>query len=263
MERGHLVTNERRRRRLRAALVVACVVTVAALAMRRMQAPADGGVRDATGVRRLYDRVAPLYDLLTAPYRWVGAGRVGSNAIQTLGLGPGDTVVDLGTGTGRNLLELSKAVGPTGKVLGVDISPGMLERAAKRVRHNRSHNVTLIEADIATYQPPADTAAVIATYAMEMLPNYDDVIARLAATLPAGARIALTGMREPARWPEWLIRIGSAANRPFGVNPAYRTQRPWQSIEHHLDDTTYTEAFAGAVYTAVGAIPNSDDAGSG
>jgi demethylmenaquinone methyltransferase/2-methoxy-6-polyprenyl-1,4-benzoquinol methylase len=93
-----------------------------------------------------------------------------------------------------------------------------------------------------------------------MLADYDNVIARLAATLPSGARIVLSGMREPDGWPEWLIRIGSVLNRPFGVNPAYRAHRPWESIDRHLTDTTYTEAFAGAVYTATGSTPHPEPA---
>lgn len=236
-------------------LLVGAIATVTAIrCVKRRPRPSD--VRDAAGVRRLYDRVAPFYDLLTAPYRWIGAGRVTNAAIRLLGLNQGDTVVDLGTGSGRNLPALSMAVGPVGRVIGIDISPEMLKHAAERVERNQCRNVTLIEADMATYQPPAETAAVLATYSMEMLPNYDGVIARLTDTLRDGARVVLTGMREPARWPEWLIRIGSALNRPFGVNPAYRSQRPWESVESHLDNTTYTEAFAGAVYTASGTIPH-------
>lgn len=236
-------------------LLVGAVAAVTAIrSMKRRPNPSD--VRDLAAVTRLYDRVAPLYDLLTTPYLWIGAGRVTDEAIRRLELNQGDTVVDLGTGTGRNLIGLSKAVGPVGRVIGIDISPEMLEHAAERVERSQCRNITLIEADIAAYQPPAETAAVLATYSMEMLPNYGGVIARLTDTLPGGARIVLAGMREPARWPEWLIRIGSALNRPFGVNPAYRSHRPWESVEDHLDNTTYTEEFAGAVYTASGTIPH-------
>ena len=237
-------------------LTVVVVAVAGAAVLRRYRSTVSSrpspGVLDAAGVRRLYDRVAPFYDLLTAPYHWTGAGRIADEAIRQLRLQPRDTVVDLGTGTGRNLPALSKAVGPKGRVVGVDLSPEMLQRAAARIADHRLSNVDLVEGDIATYQLLPGTTAVIATYAIEMLPDYDDVIAHLVNQMPDEGRVALVGLRDPDKWPEWLIRIGSAINRPFGVSKDYRSHRPWEPIERHTTDITYTEAFAGAVYLAAG-----------
>jgi ubiquinone/menaquinone biosynthesis C-methylase UbiE len=212
----------------------------------------DSAILDATGVRRLYDRVAPFYDLATKPYGWVGADRLVNHAVAELRLRPGDTVVDLGTGTGRNLAALAALVGPTGRVIGVDVSPGMLQRARRKTTKACLGQVELVETDMAGYEPPVDAGAVLSTYAIEMLPDYDEVIARLAMTIRPGGRIAVTGLRDPARWPEWAIRLGSALNRMFGVADAYRSHHPWEAIEAHTSDTIYEEAMAGAVYLAAG-----------
>lgn len=245
-------------------LVVSVAAVAGAALLRGCRATVSSrpsaGVLDAAGVRQLYDRVAPFYDLLTAHYRWSGADRIADEAIRQLHLRPGDTVVELGTGTGRNLGALSSAVGPGGHVVGVDLSPEMLQRAATRIADHRLANVELVESDIASYQPPPEATAVIATYAIEMLPNYDDVIARFVNQMPNEGRIALVGLRDPDKWPEWLIRIGSAINRPFGVSKDYRSHRPWEAIQHHTTDTTYTEAFAGAVYLAAGTTHKPDPA---
>ncbi len=210
------------------------------------------GVLDAGGVRRLYDRVAPFYDVASKPYDWVGARRLVNRAIIELRLTPGATVVDLGTGTGRNLAALADAVGPTGRVIGVDVSPEMLRRAGDKIDKHGLDNVELVEADMATYQPPADTAAVLSSYAIEMLPTYDDLISRLSNLMTPGGRIAVTGLRDPERWPEWVIRLGSFVNRPFGVAEDYRSHRPWEAIEAHTTDTIHEETLAGAVYLAAG-----------
>lgn len=215
----------------------------------------SGAVLDAGEVRSLYDRMAPFYDVASKPYGWFGARRLAERAIDELRLEPGDTVVELGTGTGRNLEALSAAVGPDGNVIGVDLSPGMLEVAQGKVDDAGLVNVELVEADMTTYELPADTRAVLSTYAMEMLPDYEEVIGSLAGQLLSGGRIVLNGLRHPDRWPEWVTRTGSALSRPFGVSDAYQQHRPWEAIERHMDGVVYDEAMAGAAYLAAGTVP--------
>lgn len=241
--------------RPRKAIPLVLVVGVAAVVLRRStRSNAEDGVLDSSGVRRLYDRIAPIYDLAASPYNLIGTRRLSERAIDELELESGDTVVDLGTGTGWNLPRLAAAVGKHGKVIGVDISTGMLERARQRIDDLAIEQVELIQADIADYQPPPDTAAIISTFAMEMRPDYADIIDRLTARLPSGSRIATTGLRNPARWPDWLIRFGTHVVKVFGVSDAYRDHRPWEAIETHTTDTLYVESHAGVIYLASGRI---------
>lgn len=213
-------------------------------------------VLDASGVQRLYDRVAPVYDVVAAPYGWFGAGRLVSRAIAELRLGSGDTVVDLGTGTGRNLLALAEMVGPGGRVIGVDVSPKMLARARAKLEQGGLANVALVEVDMATFVPPAGTAAVLSTFAMEMAPDYEAIIGRLARQISPAGRIAVCGLRHPERWPEWVVRLGSAVNRPFGVSEAYRSHRPWEAVQAYTIDAIYDEALGGAAYLCAGTTPS-------
>ena len=108
---------------------------------------------------------------------------------------------------------------------------------------------------MATYELPADTVAVLSTYAMEMLPNYEEVVGSLARQVRPGGRIVLNGLRHPDRWPEWVTRVGSAMSRPFGVSDAYQQHRPWEAIARRMDDVVYDEAMAGATYLAAGTVP--------
>ena len=216
-------------------------------------ATTSAGVLDSEGAKRLYNRIAPLYDLAAAPFRLLRGRRLAEQAIDELHLRPGDTVVDLGTGTGWNLTRLAQRVGPTGRVIGVDISPGMLDQARNNI--GDLENVQLVEADIATYQPPPDTTAVISTFAIEMRPDYDAIIKRLATTIRPGGRIAVTGLRHADHWPAWLSDTGSRFMRFFGVNDSYRSHRPWQAIENHTEDAIYAESHAGVVYLAAGNSP--------
>ncbi|AXV04925.1 Methyltransferase type 11 [Euzebya pacifica] len=215
----------------------------------------DSRFRTGPQVAGLYDRLAPLYDRLAAPYDWIGGRRLQRDLIDALDLRAGDTVVDLGTGSGWNLVSLARAVGPTGRVVGYDISAGMLERAHERVREEGLANVELRRSDSREVDVPSDTAAVISAFSMEMVPDHDDVIARLVDQLHPGTRIGLVGLREPSGWPEWLIRLVTSINAPFGVGPEYREVQPWTSIQGHLVGVDYREAMAGTVYSAIGRVP--------
>ena len=102
-------------------------------------------------VKRNYDRLAGSYDFWD---RWVSGPFAGMHAlrvqtVERLALEPGDSVLDIGCGTGLNLPLLVDAVGPTGRVVGLDYADGMLDQARRRVRENGWENVELVQGDAA------------------------------------------------------------------------------------------------------------------
>lgn len=211
-------------------------------------------ILDADEVRSLYDRIAPGYDLASAVPTLLGRMRLGPRAIDLLDLRPGDTAVDLGCGTGVNLEGLAHAVGPTGRVIGVDLSAGMLTQARRRrVVRDASTRIDLVQADLREHTLPVDTRGVLSTFAMEMVPEYDEVIAHLCELLAdTGGRLAISGLRRPPGWPEWEVRLGIALTRPFGVTRAYEHLRPWEALRRHADEIAFETTLYGAIYLAVG-----------
>lgn len=138
----------------------------------------------ASSVRALYDRWASVYDwnpvlALVRPAR--------KRAVGAMGLEPGDTVVDMGTGTGANLPILRDAVGPDGRVIGLDVSPGMLDRARERVDRAGWENVTLVRGDIR--DPPLDgpVDGVLSTFVVVMYADPGQLIETWASYLDGGA----------------------------------------------------------------------------
>lgn len=204
------------------------------------------------GVRKLYRRTAVFYDPAVRLYGLAGAGRPRRQAIEALRLRPGDTVIDLGCGTGLNLPFLHEAVGPGGRIIGVDLTDAMLERARRRIDKAGWRNVELVEADLAEYTFPPDLQGALATFALEMVPEYDAVIRRVAEALPPGRCLALYGLKEPERWPRWLVRLGSWLNRPFGVSRDYTALKPWESVQRHMREVEHREFYGGAAYLSVG-----------
>lgn len=78
-----------------------------------------------------------------------------------------------------------------------------------------------------------------------MIPQHDTVIASLVEQLPSGGRLAVTGLRDPERWPEWLLRLGTWLNRPFSVSNSYWHHRPGESVGAHTSDTIDTDILGG------------------
>lgn len=204
------------------------------------------------GVRDLYRRTASFYDVALGLARPLGAARWRRETIRSLHLRSGDTVVDLCCGTGANFRGLRDAVGPTGRVVGVDLTEAMLDRARARIGRAGWANVTTVQADALDYLLPQPTDAVISTYGLEMVPEYDAVIERIAAALPPSGRLALLGLKHPERWPNWLIELGIALNRPFGVDRSYQDHRPWLSVRTHMSEAEHREFLFGAVYRSTG-----------
>ncbi|MGE0160838.1 MAG: class I SAM-dependent methyltransferase [Gemmatimonadales bacterium] len=203
-------------------------------------------------MRALYGRLAPFYDAAVLPFRALGLDRHRRLAVRSLALRPGDVVLDLGCGTGLNFPALHEAVGSRGRIIGVDLTAEMLDKARERAERAGFENVELIQADLATQEMPAGMAGALATYVLEAVPGYDSVVRAIAAALPAGGRLASYGLKRPDRWPEALIVLGRWLMRPFGVDRAYESFKPWLSIERHLTLVEHRELLLGAAYLAVG-----------
>ena len=80
----------------------------------------------------LRERVVAVFDRAAATYDAVGVkmfGPIAERLVAELDLRPGERVLDVGCGRGAVLLRAARRVGPTGAVIGVDLAPGMVERA--------------------------------------------------------------------------------------------------------------------------------------
>ena len=75
-------------------------------------------------------------------------GEPGLWAMDRLRMAPGQSVVDLGCGSGRTTLELSRRVGPMGRAVGVDITPELLANARSLVAAGGPGNLEFVQADI-------------------------------------------------------------------------------------------------------------------
>lgn len=198
-----------------------------------------------------YDVTSRLYPAPGYPQR---AQRL--RAVQALGLRAGGTVIDLACGTGLNFQLLQQAVGPGGRVIGVDLTDAMLARAQGRVKANGWGNVSLVQADAAGFDFPAEVDAILSTYALTQVPECAEVIAHGAAALSAGGRWAVLDLKVPSGTPQWLAQLGTATVRPFAAIDQWLMRRPWEAIrtamQAELADFAWTELFFGTAFLAAG-----------
>nr|WP_158205282.1 methyltransferase domain-containing protein [Halomarina oriensis] len=144
-----------------------------------------------------------MYDAIaTAP----GVTRWRASAGDALDLGPGDTVVEMGCGTGANLPHLRERVGPEGRVVGLDLTRPLLVRARERVERHGWENVAVVQAD-ATAPPVARTDAILGSFVVGLLPDPAAAVADWCSL--TDGRIALLD--------------GTSSSHPFGAfaNPLF------------------------------------------
>ena len=143
---------------------------------------------DVGATQAFYGRWARFYDwLATAP----GVRSWRARAADALDLETGDTVVEMGCGTGANFPNLRERVGPEGRVVGVDLTRGMLRRARERVDRAGWANVDLVRAD--ARRPPVEgpVDAVLATFVVGMFADPRPAVRSWVDLLAPGGRIAL------------------------------------------------------------------------
>jgi SAM-dependent methyltransferase len=106
--------------------------------------------------------------------------------------GLGDVVVDVGSGPGFDVCALSKTVGGRGMVIGVDLSPKMIQSAAQRARASQLGNVEFSMAD-AERIPLASGSAdmVVSNCVISLLPNKRQALREVARLLKPGGRAVL------------------------------------------------------------------------
>jgi ubiquinone/menaquinone biosynthesis C-methylase UbiE len=198
-----------------------------------------------------YDVTSRLYPVPGYPHR---AQRL--RAVRALGLRTGDSVVDMACGTGLNFSLIEDVIGPSGRIVGVDLTDAMLAQAKDRVAANGWSNISLVQANAAEFGFPAQVDAILSTYALTQVPECAEVIAHGAAALSGGGRWVVLDVKVPDSTPRWLAQLGTATVRPFAAIEEWIQRRPWEAIraamQEELVDVSWTELLFGTAFLAAG-----------
>lgn len=195
-----------------------------------------GNTAPPDAVRRMFDRVAPFYDLMNTVMTAGADARWRRSTIASLRLRTGGRVLDVATGTGKLALAAARRVTPGGEVVGLDASPGMLARARSAQARARSRGtdrsrveVRWLEGDaLALPLPDATFDAVTIGFGLRNLPDYAGGLREMARVLRPGGRLAVLEISEPPSslgrflYATWFRHTIPALGRLIGRSAAYR-----------------------------------------
>ncbi|MEO6082608.1 MAG: class I SAM-dependent methyltransferase [Umezawaea sp.] len=117
-------------------------------------------------------------------------------AVDGLGVTGGESVLDLGCGTGPYLAVLREAVGPNGTVTGADFSPRMLAAAQRRIDANAWDGVTLTRVDATSTPLGVDRFdAAIAMTSLSAMPDIAAAVSNVHRALRPGGRLFVADVR--------------------------------------------------------------------
>jgi phosphatidylethanolamine/phosphatidyl-N-methylethanolamine N-methyltransferase len=152
-------------------------------------------------VAGVYENIAWFYDITFGPA--LHPGRV--DAIQRMGIKPGDRVLEVGVGTGINV-----ALYPSDcAVTGIDFSSSMLEKAHDRIARKGVRNVRLAQMDAQNMTFADDSFDIVyAPYVISVVPDPVAVTREMYRVCrPGGKIIILNHFRSKSRLGSWLERI--------------------------------------------------------
>lgn len=153
-----------------------------------------------------------IYNIMSDDYTTLE----GYNADADLGLGcglptqfakikKGDVVVDLGSGAGNDCFVARHETGETGKVIGVDFTPAMIDKARKNAELRGFNNVEFRQGDIENMPITANSADVIVSNCvLNLVPNKDAVIKDIYRVLKPGGHFSISDVVLVGALPEGL-----------------------------------------------------------
>lgn len=221
-----------------------------------MLLPGTGRAPDPSFALERYRALAAGYDASCRYSR--GIRRL---AVEALALRAGDTVFDVGCGTGLLLPELAARVGPRGRVVGIEQCPEMAAHAQRRIERHRLANTELLIVPAARADPSQRAGALLFCFTHDVLQSAA-ALANLFTHAEPGARVVLAGSKLANGWGSRLLNSWKLRRLEPYLTTRTGLERPWAPVERYCPDLELLRScHFGTAYLAVGSLAHCVDAG--
>jgi demethylmenaquinone methyltransferase/2-methoxy-6-polyprenyl-1,4-benzoquinol methylase len=185
----------------------------------------DGNAAPPAEVRAMFDRISPVYDLMNLLISGFQEPRWRRRAVREARLAPGGSALDVACGTGKVTVSLAKAVRPGGRVVGLDFSPRMIDRAHRERAATAGLSFVVGDALELPFDDATFDASTIA-FGMRNLPDYARGFSEMTRVLRPGGRVVCLEISRPRsalgraiqRWFDWIVPL---IGRVAGQGDAY------------------------------------------
>ncbi|MGC1189755.1 MAG: class I SAM-dependent methyltransferase [Candidatus Binatus sp.] len=170
------------------------------------------------------------------------AQTVNDRLVELANVHPGNRVLDIATGSGEPALTAARAVGQAGRVVAVDMSPGMLAIARERVDAAGLKNVELVESDAEALKlDPHSFDAVLCRWGLMFMPDLDGVVRAMHRALKPGGRIATAVWSAADKVPMCGL-ARDAIQRITGITPPPGAPNPTKLADTSILERALTAA---------------------
>jgi arsenite methyltransferase len=166
---------------------------------------------DHAGVKAVAEAFGYSAEELTSIPAGANMGLSCGNPTATAHIRTGEVVVDLGSGGGLDVFLASKMVGPSGRAIGIDMTPAMIDRARANAESGSYTNVEFYQSTIDQIPlPDASVDCVISNCVLNLAPDKPAVFREIARVLKPGGRVAVSDIALKHELPETVAKSMAA-----------------------------------------------------
>lgn len=191
---------------------------------------------DERSVVTAYRRLSGTYDRFFGPVFEQGR----QVAIEKMGCQAGDRVLEVGVGTGLSLTQYAEGV----EVVGIDVSPDMLEHARERLSDEQRSRITLTEMDAQAVDYPDDSFdKVVAMYVVSVAPDPKKVVDEMKRVCKPGGELFIVNHFSQKGPMAKLERMASPLSKLVGFRPSFPLDDFLAMADLEVIDTQNVNAF--------------------
>lgn len=195
-----------------------------------------------------YNQRAQIYDLELMAFE-----PIRHSAIALLKLAPGDTVLDIGCGTGLSFTQMQQAIGPRGHIVGIEQCAEMLAQAQARLAQHGWRNVTLLNTPVEDAVLPGAGNAALFHFTHDILRN-PQAIRTVLSHLTPGARVVAAGLQWAQPW-AWVTNCFVTLAALHSMSSLNGLDQPWSVLATELGTLEVSSRPWSGIYLAKGQVP--------